>query len=712
MPAADWPEGAQRPVFFVEGAFPRITSHDRGPGYEPQGERDALSAPLGYIPQVAHTYAYWDTNYGAEQRRVAPRGRRTSFTRSDERFASRAHCSRAAVVNEVGLAFSESTCGAKTIGFSPRHGGSNLLCIEELTKVALERCDTARCAVSTMGALAEEYGYFNTESGTPGAFSLGGSAECLLVSDPHSVWHFHVATHPSGSGAVWAAQRVPDGHVTAQPNSFVIRSMNLAEPHTYLASADVVNVAITAGFYSPPTSGTDEFDFTSAFGYFNATAMKLGPHCPEELNLYTGRRMWRVFDTVAPSLGLDPDLGFVTTRRTYPLSVAPDSPVSLATVKALLRDHYEGTPYDLTSGLAAGPFGNPTRWGGGVGEKAVGGAWERAISMHRTTWSFIVESRVASADVPAPAAVRVWFGYDSPATTVYQPMYASQRVVPPSWSWGRQCVMSRTSSFWAFNFVKNWVELRWAAMMVDVRAAQAAKEADLFDATEAMEAQVAALIAASSSSPSSSTPNNHGGAGGGSGGNTTDAIEAGRMALEAFAVDAAERTTLGWWDLADTLVAKFSNGYVCGEGCPEGDRASPGYPAEWLKAVGAHIVLRPPGPHVSLPFRAPLTRAFFFLSPGFNDYPTFSSPSSSSTPAAALAPAGEAARCGAGRASCAASRAARAVADWLAGDARAQQQTNGAAAKAVGARVGGAQPRAGLVRASGAGEEARADARR
>ena len=29
----------------------------------------------------------------------------------------------------------------------------------------------------------------------------------------------------------------------------------------------------------------------------------------------------------------------------------------------ILRDHYEGTAYDLTKGIAAGPYGNPNRYG-------------------------------------------------------------------------------------------------------------------------------------------------------------------------------------------------------------------------------------------------------------------------------------------------------------------------------------------------------------
>lgn len=52
--------------------------------------------------------------------------------------------------------------------------------------------------------------------------------------------------------------------------------------------------------------------------------------------------------------------------------------------------------------------------------------------------------------------------------------------------------------------------------------------------------------------------------------------------LEHFALSTAERTTQRWWDLADALVARFSNGFQCmgqidgATGGVEGDRVAPG----------------------------------------------------------------------------------------------------------------------------------------
>ena len=53
---------------------------------------------------------------------------------------------------------------------------------------------------------------------------------------------------------------------------------------------------------------------------------------------------------------------------------APKHSVTREMVMEVLRDHYEGTAYDLTKGMAAGPHGTPNR--GPV--KGITGQWERA----------------------------------------------------------------------------------------------------------------------------------------------------------------------------------------------------------------------------------------------------------------------------------------------------------------------------------------------
>jgi len=67
----------------------------------------------------------------------------------------------------------------------------------------------------------------------------------------------------------------------------------------------------------------------------------------------------------------------------------PASACGLEEIFSLYRDHYEGTQFDLTKGIAGGPFGDPNRFAGrydgnqndvSAGVTAYG-AWERPISV-------------------------------------------------------------------------------------------------------------------------------------------------------------------------------------------------------------------------------------------------------------------------------------------------------------------------------------------
>ena len=125
--------------------------------------------------------------------------------------------------------------------------------------------------------------------------------------------------------------------------------MNLTDKTNFLASDNVESFAQEMKWWDPAQG---PFDFTAAYAY-----MAPGPIDP----LYGGRRMWRIYDWFAPSLKLDSTLGCWPDTPTYPFSIKPDAPVTLTSVMDLMKDHYEGTEYDMTKGLGAGPFNAPIR---------------------------------------------------------------------------------------------------------------------------------------------------------------------------------------------------------------------------------------------------------------------------------------------------------------------------------------------------------------
>lgn len=52
-----------RPVYRFSDPYPRVVAPERGPMYSPLPDQEPFK-PDGYIPQVPHTYAYHDADYG------------------------------------------------------------------------------------------------------------------------------------------------------------------------------------------------------------------------------------------------------------------------------------------------------------------------------------------------------------------------------------------------------------------------------------------------------------------------------------------------------------------------------------------------------------------------------------------------------------------------------------------------------------------------
>jgi dipeptidase len=269
---------------------------------------------------------------------------------------------------------------------------------------------------------------------------------------------------------------------------------------------------------------------------------------------YAARREWRVLSLVAPSQKFET----LDRYESYPFSVKPDQKLAVQDLMDIYSDHYEGTPYDLTKGLAAGPFGNPTRWGvkgdqkpGTLGEDRHD--WERSIALYRCSYSFVSQSR---SWLPDPVGGVLWFGQDSPDTTVYVPVYSGVTEVPESWSTGLRHKFDPNSAWWAFNFVNNWANLRWDAMYTEIREKKASYEDVFFADQSKIEAEAAELFNK----------------------NPAEAVSY----LTKYTNDAMTTVEKGWWEFAWHLVGKYYDGMSINE---DGSSTTLGYPMEYLTAV-------------------------------------------------------------------------------------------------------------------------------
>lgn len=524
VPRRKWPAGSMRPLYNWNDGYPRVVSADLGPDYEPVGDQK-LTQPVGYIPQVPETYAYWDMDYGAQ--------------------------------NEEGLSIGESTCTCRTVGWPAtpdKPYGYNHAGIEDLSKIALERCDTARCAVQTMGDIAVEQGFYSADSGEPTAPGYSDAAEALAVADLKELWIFNVMTGPKNASALWAAMRVPADHVAAVGNSFTIRQFNLSDSENFLYSPGVWKLAEEMGWWSRASAPPGTFDFFGSYGFTPSTegadAAK-GEILKDTLSFYSSRRMWRIFSLLSPAEGakLDPNHGNLPgTQNPYPSSVlAPKGSVTAAKVMEVLRDYYQGTPYDLTAGMGAGPFGTPNR--GAVPPKGVAGLWERAISMHRTSWSHVLEPRPNGRSI-------AWLGYDSPHGTAYLPFFAaSAGRAPESFRSheGYQSKFSTNVAYWAFNFINQYSDLNFKLINSEVREQAHRVEDEGRHKVEECNAE-----ADRSSSPT--------------------------QTLTECSNKFAEEKVAEWWEFAWSLVAKYRSYTITTSESATGAKAQQ-YPEWWINSI-------------------------------------------------------------------------------------------------------------------------------
>jgi len=458
-----------------------------------------LGTPIyspGEIPQVEHTYAYTNASYSFQ--------------------------------NEMQVGMGESTVS----GRREMRNADGWFDIVELQRIALERASTAREAVEIMGTLAEEYGYY-----------IGG--ECISVIDPNEVWIFEIygpgALWKPGSdrpGCVWAAQRVPDGEIFVCANRSRIGEVDLDDTDNFMASSNIFSLAEEMDLWDKDSG--KPFKVYETYGY-------------KDYSTYNARREWRVLDLVAPSLGLDPWM------ERYPFSVKPDEKITAQDIMAINRDHYEGTEFDLTKGLAAGPFGTPNRYPTASSQNPEGSAgWERAISLFRTNFSTVV---VARKDMPAWIGGLTWFAYDAPHSSCYFPMYCGITELPESFTKGMRGgsydVFSRESAWWAFNFVSNWADLKYSYMIEDIKAVRDPLEEEFFAVQTAIEKTALNLY--------------------------EQDPDLARRFLTTYSNSCATRVVDAYWKLASQLVGRYADGYVYGDDTYKRD--SVGYPQEWMDAV-------------------------------------------------------------------------------------------------------------------------------
>jgi len=434
---------------------------------ESKGPNDPDRVPAGEIPQVPRTYKFLNAAYP--------------------------------IMNEHQLAIGETTFGGKR----ELKSDDGLIDCPELYRLVLERARTAREAIRIADELTKRYGY-------------NDYGEAFTFADKDEVWFFEIMGPGRGrKGAVWAAVRIPDDEVAVSANAPRIRTLDLKNPDTYMASANIHSLAEELGWWSAKSG--EPFEFCTVYG----TRTALGSR----------RREWRALSRLAPSLRLDPN------AEHYPLSVKPEKKLSVRDVFEIFRDTYEGTPFDMTRTLlkvdrdwkvVKNPVANPFMNNDYLDLLKVPS--ERTIACKRATYLSVTQSR---AWLPDAIGGVVWLGYDNPTTTPHTPFYIGIDQMPASYMVDGRAKFRRDSAWWAFRQVSQLAFLRWQEMVKDIEKVWRPIEEKAWADQAKVEAEAAALYA-------------------------QDPAKA-RAYLTKYSHDMANGAVDAYWKLADDLWSKYTN---------------------------------------------------------------------------------------------------------------------------------------------------------
>ncbi|MGA2585758.1 MAG: C69 family dipeptidase [Candidatus Aminicenantales bacterium] len=405
VPHAKYPAGSKNKIF--SGKMHTETSTDiRG------------MIQTGEIPQVEETFAFMNTSYPC--------------------------------MNEAGLAIGETTIG----GRRELYNQEGMFMIEEIERLILERCKTAREAIKLAGELIKLYGY-------------GDSGECITIADAKEVWHCEfMGAGPLEKGGVWAAVRIPDDQVGLSANIPRISEINLKDPDHYMASDNIFKVAQDMGWWK--ADGGEPFKFWKAYG---------GGRKPYSI------REFYVLSTLAPSLKLNMDW------PELPLSVKPEKKVSVRDMFKMYRETYAGTEYDATKNLMV-----PRRQMGRPGQPPAQGAqpaapelmksplaqpWmsndlmqlvntlkpgtiqsQRTIAISGCSYATILQCR---GWLPPAVGTVCWFAFDNPGLSARFPVFAGVTALPPSFEVCAQHRYRTDSACWTFRSANRLATVKWGA---------------------------------------------------------------------------------------------------------------------------------------------------------------------------------------------------------------------------------------------------------
>ena len=287
---------------------------------------------------------------------------------------------------------------------------------------------------------------------------------------------------PGRKGAVWVALRIPDDCICAHANLCRIRQFPQEKGRSInskqLSKIDKPEVECVYAF--------DVVSFAREKGFFNGKDVDFSfrdAYCPIDFEnvRYADARVWSFFRHHYNHEEMDKYLPYINGDFDQcdhlPLWIKPDKPLSLHDLQNDMRDHFEGTPLDMTSDMTAGPWGMPIRPlpMHFKDSDSIPYFRERPIATQQSGFTMTCQMR---SWLPDDVGGVTWFNCDDANMVAYVPLYCCITQVPDAFrpENNPRNEFSFESAFWMNNWVANMVYPRYSMMIGDLRKAQSELE--------------------------------------------------------------------------------------------------------------------------------------------------------------------------------------------------------------------------------------------
>jgi dipeptidase len=373
-------------------------------------------------------------------------------------------------MNEKQLAIGETTI----YGREELKNADGMFLIEELEKIALQRCKTAREAIALIGKLAEEYGYADL-------------AECITLADPKEVWQLEIAGSGKGKpSAIWCAQRIPDENIGICANIPRISTIDFNNHDYFMYSTDLKGVAKKLGYWD----GKEPIKFWKIINGKKPFAI----------------REYYVLSSLAPSLNLSFE------AEELPFSVKPEKKQSPRDIMRFFRETYEGTQWDMTKNLLV-TVKEKDKDGKETEKKVkspVINNWmnydirtllnelkpglierQRTIAITGCSYSHVIQCRDW---LPDEVGAIAWFSFDNPGESPRIPIFSGVLNLPASFSICGQQRYRSDAAIWSFREANRLATVNWSKGRLLIEPAVQEFEDKAFTELPAVEKRVVELV--------------------------------------------------------------------------------------------------------------------------------------------------------------------------------------------------------------------------